>query len=120
MKDQDAVRERYNRDPLPLRLGGLAANLARVSSFADHPRHDSAVASLIDESKHFIEWAAPEADLSTQAALVTLQVQLALWQLRWSTIWSDPAQRAAMADQARVWSDHVLEMSGLLSEESHA
>ena len=119
MKDLTAIRERFLRDPLPTRLGGLAANLARVSSFADHTKHGSAVESLIAESKYFIEWSAPEADLNAQAALAAMQVQLALWQLRWSTIWPDPIQRAAIVDQARAWSDQVLEMSGLLSEELH-
>lgn len=120
MKNQAAIRERYLRDPLPIRLGGLAANLARVKSFADHPQHGAAIESLLDESKYFIEWAAPEADVETQAALVSLQVQLALWQLNWPTIWPDPARRAAVANQAQAWSDQVLEMSGLLSEEFHA
>lgn len=116
MKNRVALRERYLRDPLSIRLGGLAANLARVSSFADHPKHGAVVESLVTESKFFIEWAAPEADLETQTALAAIQVQLALWELRWSRIWSDPAQRVAVAHQAQVWSDQVLAMSGLLSE----
>jgi hypothetical protein len=115
MKNQTLIRERYLRDPLPIRLGGLAANLARVRSFADHPRHGATIESLIDESKFFVEWAAPDADVETQAALVALQVQLALWQLNWPTIWPDPARRAVVAKQAQEWSDKVLEMSGLLS-----
>ncbi|HRI55885.1 MAG TPA: hypothetical protein PK170_02165 [Anaerolineae bacterium] len=119
MKNPTAVRERYLRDPLPIRLGGLAANLARVSSFADNPRHGAAVESLITESKFFIEWAAPEADVETQAALAAIQVQLALWELRWSSIWPDPVQRAAIADQTQGWSDRVLALSGLLSEDTH-
>ena len=119
MKNQAAIRERYLRDPMPIRLGGLAANLARVKSFADHPKHEATIESLLDESKYFVEWAAPEADVETQAALVSLQVQLALWQLNWPTIWPDPVRRAAVANQAQAWSDQVLEMSGLLSEELH-
>jgi hypothetical protein len=119
MKNQTAIRERYLRDPLAIRLGGLAANLARVRSFADHPKHGAAVENLITESKFFIEWVAPEADTDTQAALAAMQVQLALWELSWSRLWPDPVQRAAMADQAQTWSDQVLEMSGLLTEEPH-
>jgi hypothetical protein len=117
MKNQSAIRERYLRDPLPIRLGGLAANLARVRSFADHPKHGATIESLLDESKYFVEWTAPEADIETQAALVALQVELALWQLNWPTIWSDPVQRAVVASQAQEWSNQVLEMSGLLSED---
>ena len=55
MKDWKAIRERYLRDTLPLRLGGLAANLARIKSFSDHPDHYDVVENLLNESKFFIE-----------------------------------------------------------------
>ncbi len=114
MKDWTLIQERYMRDTLPVRLGGLAANLARVKSFSDHEGHGDAVEGLLDESKFFIEWAAPEAKPDAQAELVALQVQLARWQRSWASIWANPAQRTAVADQAGAWSERVLEMSGLL------
>lgn len=61
MKDWTAVRERYLRDNLSVRLGGLAANLSRINSFAAHDASREAVESMIDESKLFIEWTAAEA-----------------------------------------------------------
>ncbi len=114
MRDPTAIRERYLRDELPVRLGGLAANLARIKSFSDHPAHRDVVETLVEESKFFIEWAAPEAELEVQARLVELQLLLARWQRRWEDIWADPVQRAAVAEQAHDWSKQVLEMSGLL------
>ncbi len=114
MKDRTAIRERYLRDALSIRLGGLAANLARVKSFSNHPDHRDAVERLLDESKFFIEWTAPEARLEVQAELVELQIQLAKWQYAWSSIWTDPAQRMAIAEQAGAWSERVLKLSGLL------
>ena len=114
-----AVRERYLRDPLPIRLGGLAANLARVRSFSDHPDHRDVVRQLLEESKWFIEWTAPDAPPATQAALVECQRQLARWQLSWAQIWGDPQQRAEVAEQAGLWSQQVLEMSGLLQPPVH-
>ena len=108
------IRARYLHDALPTRLGGLAANLARVSSFAKHPANREAVNSLLDESKHFIEWTAREAELDTAAELVELQIQLARWQLDWTDIGADAAQRTQVATQARAWSDRMLELSGLL------
>lgn len=39
--------------------------------------------------------------------------------VRWSSIWPDPVQRAAIADQTQGWSDRVLALSGLLSEDTH-
>jgi hypothetical protein len=114
MKNQEAIRERYMRDPLPIRLGGLAADLARIQSFSDHPAHRDVVMGLIEESRFFIEWTAPDAELEKQVALVELQRQLTRWQHSWPHIWADPARRAAVAEQAGVWAERVLGMSGLL------
>jgi hypothetical protein len=114
MRDWSVVRERYLRDALPVRLGGLAANLARVESFSDHPQHREVVAGLLEESKRFIEWTARDAQLDVQAVLVECQRQLAWWTLAWDEIWSDPSRRAEVARQAGLWSRQVLEMSGLL------
>jgi hypothetical protein len=115
MKDQQAIRERYLRDDLPVRLGGLAANLRRIQTFAAKDTNRAAVESLIDESKFFIEWSAAEAETAQAAELVELQIQLARWQYRWSQIWPDAVLRAQMAEQSRIWSDRVLNLSGLLS-----
>jgi len=114
VRDLTAIRERYLRDELPVRLGGLAANLARIKSFSDHPDHRDVIESLLNESKFFIEWTAPDAELDMQAVLVELQLQLARWQRAWADIWTDPVQRATVAEQAGVWSERVLKMSGLL------
>jgi hypothetical protein len=114
VKDWKAIRERYLYDSLPVRLGGLAANLSRIKSFASHDANREAVESLIDESKYFIEWTAAEAGVDTAAELVELQVQLARWQHNWARIWADPAQRSQVAEQSSAWSKRVLEMSGLL------
>src|SRR5689334_25289015 len=114
MPNYELIRERYLRDAIPTRLGGLAANLRRISAFARQETGREVVASLIDESKHFIEWTAREAQLDTAAELVTLQVQLARWQTRWPDTWLDQQQRADVGEQARRWSDRVLQLSGIL------
>ena len=115
MRDWAVIRERYLRDGLPIRLGGLAANLRRVQSFAAHTASRQAVEGLIDESKFFIEWTAAAAESHTAAELVELQIQLARWQQNWAEIWWDSAQRRQIAEQSGVWSKRVLEMSGLLN-----
>jgi hypothetical protein len=114
MKDWTPVRERFLRDSLPVRLGGLAANLRRIKSFAAHEANREAIASVIDESKHFIEWTAADAEAETAAELVELQVLLARWQAAWGRTWADPMQRGQMIEQSHRWSDRVLALSGLL------
>jgi len=114
MKDWSPIRERYMRDPLPVRLGGLAANLSRIKSFSANDASRETVASLIDESKMFIEWTAAQTEIHTAEKLVELQIQLACWQLAWNGIWPDAVKRKQFAEQSADWSKQVLEMSGLL------
>ena len=74
MKDWTTIRERFLRDDISVRLGGLAANLSRIKSFANNENNKALVESLIDESKHFIEWTAHETEIEIAAKLVELQV----------------------------------------------
>ena len=109
------VKERYLRDDRSNRLGGLAANLARVHSFASYIGHMQAVEDLIVESEHFIEWLAPEAELPELERLAQLQIELATWQCRIKDIWNDEPTRRDMAKTAQLRASEVLEMSGLLA-----
>lgn len=114
MKNLNAIRERYLRDNLPIRLGGLAANLRRIKSFATHEANGEAVLGLIEESKFFIEWTAAEAEMEAAAELIELQVELAGWERNWENIWSNFERRQQVAEQSSRWSEKILEMSGLL------
>jgi hypothetical protein len=116
MKDWAVIRERYLSDDLPIRLGGLAANLSRIKSFVSHDANREAVDSLIEESKFFIEWTAKAADIDVAAELVEWQIQLARWQRNWSAIWDDPELRREVAEQSSTWSKRLLALSGLLSK----
>jgi hypothetical protein len=113
MSDQTSMRDRYLRDPVATRLGGLAANLARIKSFSANPQHGSAVSQLIRESALFIEWTAPEAAQSHLRDLAELQRELVRWNLDWSRIWADGSERALVAQRSAEWSRRILEMSGL-------
>jgi hypothetical protein len=111
----EARKERYLRDPLPVRLGNLASNLARISSIAIQPDLSEATRRLIRESKHFVEWAGKDADLQIQIVLIELQRQLARWQFKWLEIWNDFEIRNSVAEQAGAWSEKILDRSGLLN-----
>lgn len=114
MKDWQQIQTRFLQDTLPVRLGSLAANLSRVKSFARHDGNEAAVASLITESKWFIEWTAHEAEINTAAELVELQTQLALWERAWDRIWPDSTRRQEMVHISSQWAQRVLALSGLL------
>jgi len=114
MKDWTTIQARFLRDSLPVRLGGLAANLSRIRSFACHDANQNVTESLIAESKLFIEWTAPEAEVETAASLVELQIQLAVWHRDWARIWPNRERRSQIAEQSGAWANRILEMSGLL------
>ncbi|NOT62275.1 MAG: hypothetical protein HOP19_18870 [Acidobacteria bacterium] len=114
MKDWTSIRTRYLEDSLPIRLGGLAANLSRIKSFSTREENRAAVESLIDESKQFIEWTAVEAEIHVAAELVELQLLLARWHYKFESIWQQKQQLEQMALDSQHWSKRVLELSGLL------
>jgi hypothetical protein len=97
------------------RLGHIASNLSRIKSFSQIP-HKEAVLSVIAQTKWFIEWTAAEIDPEQAEELVNIQVQLAIWELSWDSIWNNKTAISEIAEQSRLWSGRVLEMSGLLSE----
>jgi hypothetical protein len=114
MNNLEEKKSRYMKDALPVRLGGLAANLARVSSFSKNPNNKEAVNDLLEESKYFIEWTAHETESDTAFALVQLQIKLALWQRNWNANWNDEEKRLVIIEEAKLLSNKVLADSGLL------
>jgi len=120
MRDWNALKSRYLRDELPIRLGNLASNLARIKSRCQNSANGELVENLLQESKIFIEWTANDAEVEIAAELVELQVQLACWQYRWTRIWEDAEQRMRVAEETKIWSEKVLNMSGLLAVKSNA
>ena len=113
MINQEKRRQRYMRDPLPVRLGGLAATLARISSSARQPDSRQVVADLLDEAKHYIEWTAAETEPETAVDLVQIQRLITLWQKVWQS--ANPQQRTLLSVEAKGWSDRAPDFSGLIS-----
>ena len=114
MKDEERIRQRFLRDPLPRRLGGLAATLGRISSSARNSSDPVIVLNLLDEARHFIEWTAAETEPETAAELVEMQTLLTLWQRAWQEASQSPKQRTLLSVQAKAWSDKAVDFSGLV------
>lgn len=76
MTNQAAMQERYLRDGISIRLGGLTANLTRIGSFSDHPDPCDVVLHLLEESKFFVEWTMPDTSPDIQPELMVLHQQL--------------------------------------------
>ncbi len=114
MKDKEKLRQRFLRDPLPRRLGGLAATLGRISSSARKSTDPNVVPNLLDDAKHLIEWTAAETVPETAAELVRMQTMIALWQRAWDEASQSPKQRILLSVQAKDWSDKAVDFSGLV------
>ena len=54
------------------------------------------------------------------AELARLHVKLAVWQHFWARIRGDPELRTRVAEEAGLWSQRALELSGLLGPVEHA
>ena len=111
---RDKLRERFLRDPLPRRLGGLAATLGRISSSARKSTDPNIVSNLLDEAKYLIEWTAADTEPETAAELVRMQTLLTLWQKAWTEASQNPQQRLLLSVQAKDWSDKAADFSGLI------
>ncbi len=113
MKDKEKRRERFMRDPLPRRLGGISATLGRISSSAREAQNPVIVLDLLDEARHLIEWTAAESEPEDAATLVNMQTLMAFWQKIWLDVSVNKTQRTLLSVQAKQWSDKALEISGL-------
>ncbi|WP_293065172.1 hypothetical protein [Okeania sp. SIO2B3] len=78
MRNWKRMKERYLRDEIPVRLGNLASNLARIKSRCQSTVNQELVENLLKESEFFIEWTAPDTEVEVAAELVELQITLAL------------------------------------------
>lgn len=113
MRDVAASMRRFLEDPLPIRLGSIAASLARISSSARRESGNKSVMEMIQEVKYYIEWTAAELEPEQASELVDIQIALALWQSGWDEMSKIRQSRSILSFQAKLWSNHVLGYSEL-------
>ena len=116
MTNLEERKDRYLKDSLSIRMGGIAANLARVGSFVAFPQGKVAVRGLLEESKYFIEWTAAEFDIDTTVELVDIQRKLVRWHSNIDKFWDDEVMRLAVGVEATGISEFLIERSGLLTQ----
>jgi len=114
IQNQEKLLERFLRNPLPKRLGGLSATLGRISSSARNSTDATVVKNLLEEAKYLIEWTAADTVPETAAELVSMQILITLWIKAWDTTSQEKIQHTLLSVQAKQWSDRVLDLSGLL------
>ena len=112
--NKEKLRQRFLRDPLPRRLGGLAATLGRISSSARSSTDLLVVQAHLHEARYFIEWTAAETEPEIAAELVSMQRLITLWLKAWTNASQNKEERTLLSAQAKYWSDRAMDFSGLL------
>jgi len=115
MDNFEERKERFLREPFNRRLGHLASDLMRVSGFLDNIKNRKVVTDILEESKFFIEWAAPDAPLHIQELFSEIQSRLALWHRHLLMAKEDPKEIEELAKNTKRWSAQLVQFSGLLA-----
>lgn len=109
MTNLNEIKERYFKESFDRRLGHLASDMLKISSFLDNPKNATVIYDIIEESKFFIEWNAEKAPSGVREFFAYIQPMLALWQRHLD----NPAVRHNLKKSAKKWSSQILEFSGL-------
>ena len=109
MIDVKALQQSYVQLPAPQRMGHLASDLARVSQWARQPECDATAVELMN----LIAWMIEQNPEFVSEELANMQREICIWR----RIWPIEAARGLLALRARVMSERILELSGLLDEE---
>ena len=114
--DWSKLQQRYIRDEWPTRLGNLASTLGRVAQRAMSPKASEVIPLSIRESMFLIEWNLGRTPDEVILELAPMQRELGLWYRGWEMATQSSSLRRLLSYRARVMSDRVLELSGLLTQ----
>jgi len=118
MQDWTRLATRYGRMTWQQRLGNLASTLARSSAVSQSEGTSISLPDLLREGMWIIEWSAADTPPDTLAELAPMQLELGLLRRAWER--DAMAVQPVLAYRTRLMSDRVLELSGLLDEDSMA
>lgn len=110
MISRSILYARFMKDSIPVRLGGIASDLARLSGLAQtNSENRRLFQNVLNETKFFTEWTASDLNLDAQEKLLELQRSLS----RWSGGPFSKEQLSLVQDEAKKWSQVILSTSGL-------
>jgi hypothetical protein len=106
MRDLTRLKERFLRDNPAVRMGNLASDLHRLSTWVRTGRADEAIVDLMREVAWMMEWMGDQAT----PELADLQREIC----RWRRIWPMESARSLLALWTQQMADRLLAASGLL------
>lgn len=97
--------QRFLRDDREVRLGNLASDLLRLSTWVSQRKPDEAVRTLMTEIASLLECVGEP----TSEEIADVQREVCRWRL----LWPLEEARSLLAFRARVMSQQLLDLSGL-------
>ena len=116
MINEENKKEQFLHNPIPVRLAGIAADLARTASLARSLDGTESVLALLDECQDYIEWTAAELAPDVAAELADIQRGIAAWRKTWQEESHNSAVRTVLTITAKKWSNQILGYSRLLDD----
>lgn len=113
MKDYAPLLERYRRQPLPVRLGNLASNMARIRTMALDERTVADGATVVEESRHFADTLIADTEPAVGEELLRLRDLLDHWLAAWPGLVHVGEGRTEITEAAARWSNLLIDRSGL-------
>jgi hypothetical protein len=117
MRNWTQTQERYLKFDLSRQLGEIASSLSRIKSQIHLDIPQEGILATIEECLKFVTWTIPAVNVAVREHLIELEQLLSSWQHDLLTIYSNPLDRANLAEQAKTWSDKILNDSGLLTQQ---
>ncbi|MBN4000616.1 hypothetical protein [Nostoc sp. LPT] len=110
MPNWSAIEASFLRQPHAQQLGELAASLARLNSWSQKSAIRELVPILLSESLLYVSLIQQKSEINN---LELNQLQDLLQ--NWINVWDKSMKITDIASVASIWSQRVLEMSGLLA-----
>ncbi len=105
-------REKYLKLPRSYQFGNLASDLNRVAMGLAGTGHVESLAFWVEQAKHLAKWTAVSAKPEEVKELLEIHQALANFEQNIN----DKTEREKMKTNAKLWSDKMIEHSGLLQE----
>lgn len=110
--EQKSLYNRFIKCEWPQQLGNLASTLARLSSLITDADYDKISKGLLREATLLIEWCASNIPQRLHNDLAFMQRELCCWR----RVPLSAEIRNLLSLRCQIMSDHLLDISGLLSD----
>lgn len=101
------MQESFLKCSIPRRIGTIATNANRIARVLGGQNTIEGARDLISESMQFIEWTAPELELSKRLRLAEWQQELGHWRRNLQAVWEDSQENVRAQTNARMISEEL-------------